>query len=123
MLSGELGTVTVRLENCGNLPVTRLLVTCGTPGLVALGSPQRGDVMEVALPVGLAPGASVSVDMQVRAHDLRGSYTADLLFYYENTRDQAKPLYRLVRHSWPILVHRLCAGLCDLVQEHRLQQE
>uniref|UniRef100_A0A1B6JUM6 Uncharacterized protein n=4 Tax=Homalodisca liturata TaxID=320908 RepID=A0A1B6JUM6_9HEMI len=105
MLSGELSTVTVRLENCGNLAVTRLLVTCGTPGLVALGSPQRGDVMEVALPVGLAPGASVSVDMQVRAHDLRGSYTADLLFYYENTRDQAKPLYRLVRHSWPILVH------------------
>ncbi|XP_054278415.1 trafficking protein particle complex subunit 8 isoform X2 [Macrosteles quadrilineatus] len=104
MLSGELTEVAVKIDNCGGVPVTKLLAVCGTPGVVAVGR-RCAEVMEVPLDTPLVPGATLEVPMRVRAHDLKGSYTVDLLFYYESAQNQGKPLYRLVRHSWPILVH------------------
>lgn len=94
MLCGELTSVTVNCENCGNVDVTRLLVSCATPNIVSLGRPHssRGGTREVPLPHPLAPGQSLQVPMQVRAHDVKGSFTIDLFFYYENSLYQVKPL-------------------------------
>lgn len=91
MLCGELSIVTVTLENCGSLPVTRLLMASTSPECVSLGQ-RRGELCEVSLPSPLVPGASMQTLMRLRAPHLRGSYTMHLLFYCESSHDTGKTL-------------------------------
>lgn len=94
MLCEELTSVTIHCENCGNVEVTRVLVSCATPDIVSLGRPhaRSSRVREVPLSQPLAPGQSLQVPMQVRGHNLKGAFTVDLLIYYESNLNQPKPL-------------------------------
>lgn len=106
MLSGELISVTVYMENFGRLPVSRILVASPVTNLFSLRHTEGG-VGSVPLKEPVAPGQSISIPMKIRAPDIKGTSNIDLLFYYESLKEATKPHYgyRLIRHSWPLTVY------------------
>lgn len=104
MLSGELIDVTVHMQNFGKLPVSRILLASTVSNLFSLGHTE-GEVGSVPLKEPIAPGQSVHVPMKIRAPDIKGTSDIDFLFYYESLKEVTKSQYRLIRHSWPLMVY------------------
>lgn len=89
MLSGELIDVTVHMQNFGQLPVSRILLTSTVRNLFSLGHTE-GEVGFVPLKEPITPGQSVHVPMKIRAPDIKGTLNIDLLFYYESLKEVTK---------------------------------
>ena len=96
MLCGEFQRVTIEFENTGNTALKSLYVASTCPELYSLGEPDKctSQVTAIALPSGsLAPKKTHSVCMWLRAPDIKGTTNLEMLFYYENIKNNSNLRY------------------------------
>ena len=120
MLCGEVKQVTISLENVGKLPVNRVLFVSSENGLFAVPSCKSGsDVF--TLPCGvIEPGRSKDVNIFIRACDISGRISVDLLFYYDcvKSSQQHGVKYRLIYHTMHLLIHESLLSSVTAVRSH-----
>lgn len=107
LLCGEVKEITILLENVGTLPINRVFFVSSENNLFAVPSCKSGsDVF--SLPCGvIEPGDSRDVTIFMRASDISGRISVDLLFYYdsEKSNQHRRLKYRLIYHTMHLLIH------------------
>ncbi|KAG5890112.1 hypothetical protein JTB14_005243 [Gonioctena quinquepunctata] len=127
-LADELQRVSVTFQNTSTVPLRNILMATSVPHLLCdcefkqetddgfdpsnLSTPtskekfvRKNHLTSVPLPRDvLEPGQTLPIYIWVKAPNIRGPTTIDLLIYYENALKNSIPRYRLVRHSWNLTV-------------------
>ncbi|KAL1493024.1 hypothetical protein ABEB36_011167 [Hypothenemus hampei] len=131
-LTGELQRVSIDLHNNGSVSLKNVMIATSVPHLLSnceLNTNQKNyftsdidpsvnkdqwsrknHITSIPLPEGqLDKGQSVSFHIWLRAPDVKGHSSIDLLTYYENIDSKSVPRYRLIRHSWNLSVQESIA--------------
>ncbi|CAH1153382.1 unnamed protein product [Phaedon cochleariae] len=126
-LANELQKVSVDFCNTSSVPLRNILMATSVPHLLSncefkcdtdhsgthdLSTPaarekyvRKNHLTSVPLPGNvLEPGQTIPIHIWIRAPNVKGPTSIDLLIYYENVVKTSIPRYRLVRHSWNLMV-------------------